>query len=44
MLDKNSGLKQSYVLLEKPLINVSCPDQIEAIKSDIFHAILYLIQ
>jgi hypothetical protein len=34
MLDKNSGLKQSHVLLEKPLINVSCPDQMEAIKSD----------
>jgi hypothetical protein len=34
MLDKNSGLKQSHVLLEKPLINVSCSDQIEAIKSD----------
>jgi len=34
MLDKNSGLKQTHVLLEKPLINVSCPDQIEATKSD----------
>ncbi len=31
MLDKNSGLKQSHVLLERPLINGSCPEQIEAI-------------
>jgi hypothetical protein len=31
MLDKNSGLKQTHVLLERPLINGSCPEQIEAI-------------
>jgi hypothetical protein len=34
MLDKNSGLKQTHVLLEKPLINVSCPDQTEGLKRD----------
>lgn len=32
MLDKNSGLKQTHILLEKPFINISCPDQIESIK------------
>jgi hypothetical protein len=32
MLDKNSGLKRTHVLLENPLINVSCPDQIDAPK------------
>jgi len=34
MLDQNSGLKQTHVLLEKPLINVSCPDQTESLKRD----------
>lgn len=32
MLDKNSGSKQTHIFLEKPLINVSCPEQIETIK------------
>jgi len=31
MLDKNSGLKQTHILLERPLINASCPEQIESI-------------
>jgi hypothetical protein len=34
MLDQNSGLKQTHILLEKPLINVSCPDQTEGLKRD----------
>lgn len=34
MLDRNSGLKQTHVLLEKPLINVSCPNQMEVLKRD----------
>ena len=34
MLDQNSGLKQTHVLLEKPLINVSCPNQTELFKRD----------
>jgi hypothetical protein len=32
MLDKNSGLKQTHILLENPFINESCADQNEAIK------------
>jgi hypothetical protein len=34
MLDENSGLKQTHILLEKPLINLSCPEQTETLKRD----------
>jgi hypothetical protein len=34
MLDQNSGLKQTHILLEKPLINISCSDQIDGLKRD----------
>ena len=33
MLDKNSGLKDTHVLLEKFVTDVPCPQQIEALKA-----------
>ncbi|CAF3508369.1 unnamed protein product [Rotaria sp. Silwood1] len=32
MLDKNSGLKKSHVLLQYPSVNVSCSDELKAMK------------
>ncbi len=34
MLDQNSGLRQTSVHLENPLINVSCKEEIETLKKD----------
>ena len=38
MLDENSGLKQTHVLLERPLINISCPEQTEILKRERMNA------
>ena len=32
MLDQNSGLRKTHILLENPSINVSCPDQFKTMK------------
>ncbi|CAF1098753.1 unnamed protein product, partial [Adineta ricciae] len=37
MLDRNLGLKQTHIVLENPLTNVSCMEQLELIQRSLFN-------